>query len=314
MPRLRASQVTRSCAQLSGPEPTWKRDPVEVHVAYAVDPFSFPGLINSMLSATWHLQFPELCTFHVFVQVQHVTQLGRSLDCFRSHLVALPAMPRVKVHTLPLDAGAGMLVSGVRKSERPELRSVENNVRIFLADYLPNLSRVIWLDADTIVRHDLINLYGALANGVVAAVPSYNTWARQFNMSKLQGYDETAFVFNAGVIVINLEKWRAKNISAGVMRWMMKAQTDGLCKFGFNQGPLNLALKDLWDEVDARWNVAIDVNPCKSGRAFIDRAFILHFSHHPKPWEPIQNSSYSSQRSVEYARFAHSSCAAVPSI
>lgn len=257
-------------------------EPSEIHVAFATDPGNFVGLTNSMLSATWHLRQPGLCTFHVFSRAQHLEEIQRALKCFWNQLGSLPTLPRVRVHTMPSFAETASLRSEVA---RPELLHPENNVRLHLDELLPNLTRVIWLDLDIIVMRDLQDLYWSLSHGIVAAAAQRLQFKDQFRMKELnrlaqKQYNPLDPVFNAGVMVIDLEKWRANKVRSRVLHWIEMAAKNDITTCCLNQPALNLAIHDDWEALDQRWN--FDPYFCDAGH--VDDAFIVHFAGERKPW------------------------------
>ena len=92
--------------------------------------------------------------------------------------------------------------------------------RLFLTEILPkNLEKVLYLDVDMIVRGSLADLWntdlGEYGVGVIpdAAEVIYGKYYR-LHYSILKGY------FNAGVLLINLKKWRQSNMLEQFVHFM----------------------------------------------------------------------------------------------
>merc|ERR1719204_19687 len=122
-----------------------------------------------MLSLASHLADPGRGHIHVLAEGADLRRAGVLVECFRRELRALPSLPRVWLHALePLlvDVGGPGLPA---HDSRPDLRRPQTFARLYLHRYLSNVSRVIWLDHDTIVRHDLGVLYRMQMRGLVAA-------------------------------------------------------------------------------------------------------------------------------------------------
>lgn len=100
-----------------------------------------------------------------------------------------------------------------KAQELPPHLSCETYVRLFAPFLLSEVDRVLWLDADCLVRGDLKDFYDQdLGNKVISAcdhcnwilpgIPGYSYW--EYPRRKRKGE-----YFNAGVILFDLEKCRA---------------------------------------------------------------------------------------------------------
>lgn len=151
--------------------------------------------------------------------------------------------------------------------------------RIFIADMFPEYDKVLYVDSDTIVREDIAGLYqyelgnnyiGAVRDQLVVQTDLYGDY-----VEKVLGISRGAY-FNAGVVLINCEAFRKKN--------MLKKFMDLLSTYTFvvaqDQDYLNILCKDnvLW--LDHRWNVQMigDIS-CPE-----DKAKLIHYNLAAKPW------------------------------
>lgn len=81
-------------------------------------------------------------------------------------------------------------------------------LKYYIADALPDLDKVLYIDSDVLVLHDLNKLYQTdISNVYLAAVkdPSWffeNTHVVELNL------EERGFYFNSGVMLLNLAKFR----------------------------------------------------------------------------------------------------------
>lgn len=128
--------------------------------------------------------------------------------------------------------------------------------RIFLPDLLPELDRVIYIDADTIVAAPLRPLWELPLDGkTIAAVRDPWMMGNPAIQAQLPGG-----YFNAGVLLVDMAVWRAKGIReaalAEVARLSAIAAASGgsALDYQFDQMPLNFALADQWVDVSPRWN------------------------------------------------------------
>merc|ERR1712228_1052029 len=102
------------------------------------------------------------------------------------------------------------------------------------------------------------------------------------NLNRLaqKTYNPNDVVFNAGVLVIDLEKWKSSGIRNKVLHWMELAVTDSFTRCCVNQPALNLAVHGIWEKLDQRWNF----DPYFCDASHMEDAFIIHFAGDLKPW------------------------------
>jgi lipopolysaccharide biosynthesis glycosyltransferase len=144
---------------------------------------------------------------------------------------------------------------------------------LFLGDVLAkDLSRVIYLDCDLLVRHDLsilwqIDLEGRMLGAVRSlGIPMVASPGGVTNYAEF-GLPGDAPYFNSGVMVIDLDRWRRERTRSRVVEALLKSQEQRrdikrhLAATVADQFALNAVLATDWVELDPRWNVeAIIVN------------------------------------------------------
>jgi len=158
------------------------------------------------------------------------------------------------------------------------------------------MDRVIYLDCDLIVKDDLKQLWEAdFNNNYVLAVQ--DLWAPHISSmpgvpyQKL-GLSANSKYFNSGVLVINLQKWRADDITAQTISYLKIYQQDIRAH---DQDVLNGLFADRWSELDPKWNLTpaiIDLFSSWQESPFseevyqrlIDSPSIVHFATNRKPW------------------------------
>lgn len=166
--------------------------------------------------------------------------------------------------------------------------TVDTYCRIFAADILaPEIDRIIYLDSDIVVLDDLRALWsqdvGACA---LAAVPEpYGVFRREF-----LGMPADRPYVNAGVMLMNLRRWRADGLAQRLARFI---ETHGNSLWYWDQDAINAVLHDAILPLDHRWNVQAQVYKAKWRRyrssdsrirEACDRPAILHYSTAEKPW------------------------------
>ena len=122
--------------------------------------------------------------------------------------------------------------------------------RLFLADILPDINKIIYLDIDIIVLSSLASLYNInIENEYFAACPQFHTVEGEINNILRLSLFEKKY-FNSGVLLLNLEKWRKDNISQKLISTMHTIK-DKI--FWVDQDVMNYYFKN-FHELDKKWN------------------------------------------------------------
>lgn len=160
------------------------------------------------------------------------------------------------------------------------LNSLANYVRFVLPQIFPNISKIMWIDADTIVRCDVVPLITnslTHSNHAIAAVPRKGPPAglsSQF-MTKIKNS------FNAGVFVVDTRRWQEKNMTDRIQMWAQLNQKRKIYSFG-SQPPMALAVGDDFEHLHNKWN--LDGLGYRTNVIGTDHACILHWSGSRKHW------------------------------
>lgn len=175
-----------------------------------------------------------------------------------------------------------------------------NFARFFLADILPDLDRVIWMDCDVVITNDMHSIWeqSQRSSSLVSAFSEPERFGRfylQENALKQlmeHRFDDLrlnmdADSFNDGVIVINLKQWRRSNVREALL-WLMeehgKSQM-GLWKYGTQPIMMLLGSAFGWERLPS--------SHCYGDLGFriaepqrVSEAVVLHFNGENKPWKP----------------------------
>lgn len=192
--------------------------------------------------------------------------------------------------------------------------NVVTYLRLLMAQVLPeHVARVIYLDADMLVRRDLGDLwdedqgrYAVLAVPDVAAphldaVTSLSTFARcQRHLAahtpipnyRELGLPADAMYFNGGMLVADLAQWRRENFAEQMLKCLREHRQHVLW---WDQYALNVVLAGKWRALDFRWNQGAHLFVYPSWRESpLDRQtfarlrkspWIVHFCSPSKPWQ-----------------------------
>ncbi|GAB6111187.1 glycosyltransferase family 8 protein [Desulfomicrobium salsuginis] len=185
--------------------------------------------------------------------------------------------------------------------------------RLIMPDLLPEYTRAVYLDADTVLLDDVAKLYDALKYGFAAAIPDitmqayYNNpkvtedylgsygnigtyWDKHLNLSD----KARAAYFNSGVLVFDLEKMRQSNI---VDKTMALLRTK---PFIFpDQDILNIVFDGDVQKISLQWNFFQALNPKLEypDDVLADRALsakkvcLIHYAW-KKPWIEVDSVPY----------------------
>lgn len=142
----------------------------------------------------------------------------------------------------------------------PDWQKPATYYKLFLPHYLDDrCARLLYLDVDTVVLHDLSDLWETDLEGkVVGGVPDSkeptlverapDSW--QYYHS--QGFSGDTPFYNGGVLLIDVDQWREKDFT----RRVIEARTSaGHAVSHGDQDGLNLALRGNWKQLEAQWNV-----------------------------------------------------------
>lgn len=145
-------------------------------------------------------------------------------------------------------------------------------LRLFAPYALPqDVERLIYLDVDTIVQKDISILWNTdLESFTIGAVLDVGKtvdcpWGGIPNYKEL-GLLPTTKYFNAGIMVMDVVKWRAQEISKKVIEALRTYKEHVVL---VDQYGLNVVFANNWKELDPRWNWFATFDH--------DDPFIIHF-------------------------------------
>ena len=139
-----------------------------IHIIISVDHEHFPGLLGVVNSALSHASQPERVKFHVVLSGVEESVLLSYLSCYgyKDH-------PQVKVTKLNTDWLKGRIKVYTDVGRVGNLASLANFGRFLFHEHFPELSRAIYLDADTAVLGDVGEFWERLlsTDQLLLAVP-----------------------------------------------------------------------------------------------------------------------------------------------
>ena len=145
--------------------------------------------------------------------------------------------------------------------------------RLFIPHFIPeDIKKVIFLDVDMIMLEDISKLWNAdLGDNIVGAVQDQfiqvvTRWGGISNYEEL-GIPEDNKYFNAGLMILDIDKWKAADITNQVLECLSKHKKHAVFQ---DQYGLNAVLALSWQELDPLWN--------RFAYSKEEKPFLIHFT------------------------------------
>ena len=178
-----------------------------------------------------------------------------------------------------------------------------------------NIDKLLYLDSDLIVRTDITPLWNTdIDNYYVGAVKEIIS---QEYLQKM-GIKPGSPYFNAGILLINLKKWRDEDIMEKSIAFT-KEHPEKIIYW--DQDVLNNLFQNAWKQLDLRWNVTHYYYKAECGAAYFglpEEVYndiklspgILHFAGPHKPWiynteHPLKQEYYKYLKGTPWASFKY---------
>ncbi|KAL3346577.1 hypothetical protein AABB24_025155, partial [Solanum stoloniferum] len=261
-----------------------------VHVAMTLDIAYLRGSMAAILSVLQHSSCPENIVFH-FVA-------SSSAESTHLNLTITKSFPYLHFTIYPIQdvaAVAGLISTSIRSA----LDCPLNYARNYLADLLPqHLQKVVYLDSDLVLVDDIAELAATpLTGDSVLAAPEYcnanfttyftpTFWSNPSLSLTFANRNRRPCYFNTGVMVIDLERWRAGDYTTKIVEWMELQKRMRIYELG-SLPPFLLVFAGNIAPVDHSWNqhglggdnfhgLCRDLHP--------GPVSLLHWSGKGKPW------------------------------
>ncbi|CAN6443587.1 unnamed protein product [Victoria cruziana] len=174
----------------------------------------------------------------------------------------------------------------------PNYVSFMNHMRIYLPELFPKLHKVVFLDDDIVVQHDLSHLWEidlqGMVNGAVETSKKFEVYLNFSNPFVSKRFQRDRLAWAYGMNIFDLQAWRKTDITERYHYWLKLNLDSGstLWRLG-TLPPALLAFDGYVHIIDSKWHVSgLGYRP-DVDRQTLEEAAVLHFSGPAKPWLQI---------------------------
>jgi lipopolysaccharide biosynthesis glycosyltransferase len=246
---------------------------LEVAVVYTIDEKFIPHFTTSATSLLSY-NASSIRTIYLVVNFEPNKKLTKAINFLKSEFLI------------------EMIVLEVKKTDISHLKISKGDhvtqityARLLISKILPpNVEKVLYLDSDTVVIQSLNELFTqSFENKYLMAVNELD-WGADGGPGSLReknliGED----YFNAGVMLIDLKRWRDESIADRLLEIAIKYHQELTY---WDQDVLNIVFKDKWKDVDKSFNAFRLVN------IVYPRPAVIHYAGVIKPWHLFSNHPY----------------------
>ncbi|MFD0696377.1 glycosyltransferase [Paenibacillus sp. GCM10027628] len=171
----------------------------------------------------------------------------------------------------------------------------ETYYRLSIPDLLhEKVHKAIYLDSDIIVKEDITKLWNINMDGYFLGAVE-DCLIKDARNSDLYMPRKSKY-FNAGVLVLNLKKWRAEKIKNKIFEFIKtKSSRIKYC----DQDALNAILHDKWRQLDPKWNFQSQYLSYPDLKI---KPAVIHYTGRNKPWDsehPLKEEYFKYKKNME---------------
>jgi lipopolysaccharide biosynthesis glycosyltransferase len=149
----------------------------------------------------------------------------------------------------------------------------------------------MWIDADTIIKCDVVPMVRHALNTNNYTVAAVGIPGKPISLSKYaqQLYPGITQTFNAGVFIVDLERWRQRGLTEEARKISLLSKKKKLYRLG-SQPPLTLVIGNVFEHLNPAWNVKVPlVKEYFKEHGDSADVCLLHWVGGTKPWSSKQN-------------------------
>lgn len=192
-----------------------------------------------------------------------------------------------KIHFVTIDETA---LQGVPLPKELSHINIVTYYRLLISSVLPDdIDKIIYLDCDIIVRHDIAELASIQIDGYAISAVMESPYEDRKDRERLQIPLEYGY-FNAGVLLINLSYWREHRLDLVFLSYLKNHSRNILYH---DQDILNATLYDKTLAMPVTWNTStvlyirakMSKKRIKAMHGILSDPALVHFVYIPKPWQ-----------------------------
>lgn len=167
--------------------------------------------------------------------------------------------------------------------------TLETYFRLKMSTFFKDVEKIIYLDSDIVVLGDISELWNTdITNFYLACVPNLDNQRFKAIFAQYVEFDPEFKYYNAGVLLVNLKKWREENIERKLFDYIDK---NGDTLLYADQDVLNCVINRDILYLDECWNAQfLGHKPCP------ENAKLIHYITRTKPWNTFSQAK-------EYSRY-----------
>ncbi len=238
-----------------------------IPVFYSVDDNYLPFLAVSIRSLIDNLSPDAKCEIHI---------LHNGLTPKNADRIAQLTTDRVKIRLANVSS---KLAPIAKKLNLRDYYTASIYFRLFIPSLFPKYRKAIYIDADTVINGDLTELYhmplgnrlvAAVSDDIIASHEDFRNYAEDGLGIPYEKY------FNSGVLLMNLEQFRLREIEDKFVYLLNRYHFDTVCP---DQDYLNVLCRDQVLFLDKGWNkMSIDCD-------YDGEPNLIHYNMFFKPWQ-----------------------------
>ena len=165
--------------------------------------------------------------------------------------------------------------------------SIQTYYRYIIPQLLPDIDKILYLDCDVIVKDSLSELYNQdISDYWIAGVEDLGYFVDRKRLKR----ETESFYINAGIILLNVKKWREDNITEKLFNF---TRENAAMLEHKDQDVINMVLNSKSKPLDYRWNVqdsyhrSYEMANHPNKQLFIaarNNPGIIHYTSANKPW------------------------------
>ena len=183
-----------------------------------------------------------------------------------------------------IDFNATKIFANINKPSREFIKSLSAYSRLMIPWIKPNIDKAIYIDGDTIVTHDIAELFNQKLNkkpiGAVLCREIIGTdkYEKIYSGTKLSPTHE---YFQSGVLLIDCDAWRQDKKLPQAFFDIDAKYPNRVC---LDQCILNKYFENNYEQLPQKYNVTTMRPECSTGTCIVKDAAIYHFIGPSKPY------------------------------